>query len=228
MQQASLKIFCEVVQDAVVVPDWSTFEILRTTSDGIEERAKMEKGPDGFIIGQFGKHVVVLDAPNLMLVSVPTSKKRPAANTMKKPAAADGSAEEKADDVDVAIVWEKSKQAHDPTLLTCINTHMNTSRQYARTSNVHCAFNAHHVENNFRAHMYQAITSVNYGIMWYKRDGVIGIREKFGAKKQVISFGSGTGKSETELREWADKCLTKLDKGDKVDDVLTWVKAQIQ
>ena len=118
MQKVSLKLFCEVAQDAIVVPDcevaqdaivvpdWGTFEILRTTSDGIEERAKMEKGPDGFIIGQFGKHVVVLDAPNLMLVSVPTSKKRPAANTMKKPAAADGSAEEKADDVDVATVWE--------------------------------------------------------------------------------------------------------------------------
>ena len=83
----------------------------------------MEKGPDGFIIGQFGKHVVVLDAPNLMLVSVPTSKKRPAANTMKKPAAADGSAEEKADDVDVAKETTKKCEAffEDPTNATILS-----------------------------------------------------------------------------------------------------------
>jgi hypothetical protein len=75
--------------------------------------------------------------------------------------------------------------------------------------------------------MHQAITSSKFAVMWYKRDGVIGIRAKFGAKNQVMSFGSGTGKSEKELRAWADKCLTKLDKGDKVNDVLDWVKAQI-
>ena len=102
----------------------------------------MEKGPDGFIIGQFGKHVVVLDAPNLMLVSVPTSKKRPATNTMKKPAAAVGRAEEIADDVDVAIVWEKPKQAHDPTLLTCTNIHMN--KAYTVCAHIQCALRIHH------------------------------------------------------------------------------------
>ena len=53
----------------------------------------------------------------------------------------------------------------------------------------------------------------------------IGIREKFDQKRQVITFGSGTGKSEKELRAWADKCLTKLDKGEKVADVLNWVRA---
>ena len=62
----------------------------------------------------------------------------------------------------------------------------------------------------------QAVTSENYGVMWYKNGHNIGIREKFDQKRQVITFGSGTGKSEKELRAWADKCLTKLDKGEKV------------
>ena len=61
--------------------------------------------------------------------------------------------------------------------------------------------------------------------MWYKNGHNIGIREKFDQKRQVITFGFGTGKSEKELRAWADKCLTKLDAGYEVADVLSWVKA---
>ena len=73
----------------------------------------------------------------------------------------------------------------------------------------------------------QVVTSDNYGVMWYKNGHNIGIREKFDQKRQVITFGSGTGKSAKELRAWADKCLTKLDAGYKVEDVLTWVRAAI-
>ena len=71
----------------------------------------------------------------------------------------------------------------------------------------------------------QVNTSENYGVMWYKNGHNIGIREKFDQKRQVITFGSGTGKSEKELRAWADKCLTKLDAGYDVADVLSWVRA---
>ena len=74
--------------------------------------------------------------------------------------------------------------------------------------------------------MYQATSSKNFGVMWYKRYGTIGIREKFGAKRQVISFGSGTGKSEKDLRALADRCLVKLDKGETVDNVKLCVKAR--
>ena len=78
----------------------------------------MEKGPDGFIIGKFGKHVVVLDAPNLMLASAKDIKKRPAAAINKKPAAADESVEKKKTKGKDATLWDTPKQAHDLTLLT--------------------------------------------------------------------------------------------------------------
>jgi hypothetical protein len=147
LQKAKLRLIFEVVQEYTADPDWSTFEIICTTIEGIEERAKMEKGPDGFIIGKFGKHVVVLDAPNLMLVSAQTSKETPSGKTMKvkpmkkmkkKPAAADGSAKEKEADVDDADIWDKPKQAHDPILLTLAS-------MSAHPMCIHCAFNVHSV-----------------------------------------------------------------------------------
>ena len=106
----------------------------------------MEAGPDGFIIGRFGEHVVVLDAPNLMLTSI---KKRPAAenkskkgNKMKKPAAAADvdvscAEEQKKDDHDVEL-WDKPKQVD----LTA-HTHTQT---YVQAICVHmqCALRIHH------------------------------------------------------------------------------------
>jgi hypothetical protein len=118
-----ISLYMPQVNEDVVVPDWDAFEIIRTKSDGTEERSQMQKGPDGFIIGTFGDRVVVLDAPNLMLLPRQVQnvevKKRPAknANIMKKPASADvsGPEENKEDDLDSAL-WEKPKQAHDNTI----------------------------------------------------------------------------------------------------------------
>ena len=106
----------------VVTPDWERREIIRTKSDATEERAAMEKGPEGFIIGKFETGVVTLDAPNLLLV--PKIIKRPAAEAAKKkPAAADGTGatdQMVGEDVDVTVaseLWEtpEPKQAEHIT-----------------------------------------------------------------------------------------------------------------
>ena len=107
----------------VVTPDWDKREIIRTKSDATEERATMEKGPEGFIIGKFETGVVTLDAPNLLLV--PKIIKRPASEAAKKkkPAAGDGTGAtdpmvgEDADVADASALWEtpEPKQAEHIT-----------------------------------------------------------------------------------------------------------------
>jgi len=42
-----------------------------------------------------------------------------------------------------------------------------------------------------------------------------------------MSFGAGSGKTEKELRKWADRVLKKLDDNEEVADVLSWVRAEI-
>ena len=44
---------------------------------------------------------------------------------------------------------------------------------------------------------------------------------------QVMSFGAGSGKTEKELRKWADRVLEKLDAEEEVADVLSWVRAEL-
>ena len=65
-----------------------------------------------------------------------------------------------------------------------------------------------------------------YRYEWYKRTGSVGIKQKFGEKVQIWSFGSKSGMSEENLRKMAVECVKKLDAGKKPDDVRTWVLAQ--
>ena len=58
------------------------------------------------------------------------------------------------------------------------------------------------------------IFSGKYAVMYYGNNSCIGIRQKFGDKKQIMSFGGKrAGHSESALRSWADDVLRKLDAG---------------
>jgi hypothetical protein len=73
----------------------------------------------------------------------------------------------------------------------------------------------------------QAYTSVNFAILWYKKDNAIGLRRKTGDKKQFMSFRSKTC-SEEGMRKIADDCLRKLDAGTAVDVVKEWAGRQLE
>ena len=73
-----------------VVPDWSVHEVVRMVN-GLEERAKMQAGPCGKIIGIFGDKAAgnwqteEVDYSNLLLLEKkPAALKRPAAAKKKK------------------------------------------------------------------------------------------------------------------------------------------------
>ena len=57
-------------------------------------------------------------------------------------------------------------------------------------------------------------TKPDYCIQWYKKTTLIGIRQKFGGKKQICSFG-GTkcGKSEEQLRHIGGLAIDRLSMG---------------
>ena len=50
-------------------------------------------------------------------------------------------------------------------------------------------------------------------MLHYKKDAAVGIREKFGEKRQVFSYGRTAKSTEVALRAIADAVLAKLDKG---------------
>lgn len=80
----------------------------------------------------------------------------------------------------------------------------------------------------FPAHVcnYQAVTSEDHGVQWYKNAGVIGLRHKKGEKKQWISWGRGKGWSEKACRKKADEMLKKLNDGATEAEVIAWVETR--
>ena len=65
--------------------DWQKFVFKRISASGVEDEAKMEKGPDNFIIGRFSDgHIEASQYSNLLLPSKCVAaksviKKKPAA-----------------------------------------------------------------------------------------------------------------------------------------------------
>ena len=65
--------------------DLNEGKLCRITKAGLQEKADLKPGPDGFCVADFSDGVMVSECPNLLLHSV---KKKPAAATVrKKPAA---------------------------------------------------------------------------------------------------------------------------------------------
>ncbi len=73
-------------------------------------------------------------------------------------------------------------------------------------------------------------TSAKYNLMYYsgaKRNS-IGVRRKFGDKKQIFQFGGSNCVMERgQLWGFGEDCLRKLDAGVAEEDVKVWVKEAI-
>ena len=66
-----------------------------------------------------------------------------------------------------------------------------------------------------------------WAVMYYKRSNSIGLREKTGLKRQMVSFG-GRGSKEGELRLIADECLIKLGQGEEHLSVKAWAQKKVK
>ena len=68
--------------------------------------------------------------------------------------------------------------------------------------------------------------SRKFAVMYYGNNSCIGVRQKFGDKKQIMSFGGKkAGHSESALRSWADDVLRMLDAGETPKLMKEWVLA---
>ena len=59
-------------------------------------------------------------------------------------------------------------------------------------------------------------------VMYYKNSNSIGLKEKTGLKRQLVSFGGKRLGTEEELRLIADECLIKLGQGEEHLSVKAW------
>ena len=73
------------------------------------------------------------------------------------------------------------------------------------------------------------VHETRYSILWYKKDQRIGIRQKFGEKKQICSFGgSKCGKSEGVLRKIGGMAIDRLSMGTLEEtDCKQWCEDEI-
>ena len=73
----------------------------------------------------------------------------------------------------------------------------------------------------------QAYTSEKYRCEFYRKDVAIGVKRKFGDKKQCMSFRCKTF-SEEHMRSLGDDCMKKLDDGETEVDVKKWANEQVE
>ena len=65
--------------------------------------------------------------------------------------------------------------------------------------------------------------------MWYKNSHSVGMRRKFGDKKQVVSFGGRkSSKTKEQLMQLGVECVQKLNGGMAEAEVNTWAKDQVK
>jgi len=72
-----------------------------------------------------------------------------------------------------------------------------------------------------------AAATGEYSMMYYKRDHCIGVRERFGAKRQVLSFGGASTKlPHAELVEVGEEVCRRLQEGVPIATAKAWAKSK--
>ena len=161
-----------------------------TSPHDADQSVPLEPGPHGPLIAKFGELVHKPELSNLMLAVPPPSphKKRPAAAVAKKPAACILPKAE----TDTAEVEAAKAEAEAEAALLGADYGAPVAADYGAPAN-------------------------HYGVMWYKRSRAIGIRQKFGSKAQVFSFGGKSSpKTERELKDFAEVLVKDLRAGASV------------
>jgi len=69
----------------------------------------------------------------------------------------------------------------------------------------------------------KSYSSTKYRLDWYKNTSAVGVRRKFGDKKQIWSFGARSGLDKDVLMQLGVECLKKLDAEMAEADVRQWV-----
>ena len=71
-------------------------------------------------------------------------------------------------------------------------------------------------------------SSKRYSVLYYAKANAVGIRRKWGDKKQAFQYGGmSCGLSESSLRSFADDCLKKLDQKQNEATMKKWVDGAI-
>jgi len=158
-------------------------------ADGRQEEAPLRAGDFGFLVAtfSFGEHTT--DLANLLLL--PPVKKKPAKAVCKKPASAPVNDGETEVDSDSSEAEESANEEEEEP--------SEEDRPPAPAPKPASAPE-------------KAVTK--YRIEWYKNGHNIGLRENFGGKRQIVSFGGkACTKSEQDLKAIAKDIVKMLNEG---------------
>ena len=191
-------------------------------TDGRQETAPLEAGPDGFCIAKLGGKVVTTEVPNLMVAvaKVKAAMKKPSAAmkkpaaAMKKPAAATPPSDDD-DDVDDDAAdeeeeEEEEEEAHEEE----------EEEEEEEEADKEEEAGAADDEDEEAGDAGEGADKMEkrYTKMWYKNYHNFGIRQCFLGKQQVMTVGGARfALSKKALGCLADKVISKLESGEMTE-----------
>ena len=206
----------------------------RQFADGSLQKFPLQAGPNGFCQYSLGCECISTEVPNILL----NIKKRPGAAIARKPAKASkgegrkmeeqGEGEEKDEDLEDDNE-ESQEEGHGEE-----EDHEEQGEEEEvpgeqENQDVPEAEEEEEQKDEDKQKQEVVPVSRSYSAMYYKNGNSIGIRQKFYAKLQVLSFGGKhCGKSESQLRQIAHEVIHKLEAGILSEkDARTFAKEQV-
>jgi len=190
------------VAKAVYFYDASQNTFIKAVGDAIE-KASMSTGADGFCDAKFTHETIKTDLPNIMIFPVmkkPSTKKKPAAAEMKRPAAA--------------------PKGHKRPLEENVQEPEVVDEEGGETEEVE-QDPVFELEQD--AVLETPVAERRYGVMYYKANNKVGIRRKFDKKNQAFQFGH-PNKSKEELEAIGEEVADLMAKGMSEEQGIAWAK----
>ena len=173
-------------------------------------------------MADFSDGVMVSECPNLLLHSV---KKKPAAATvLKKPAAQEPRQQEETPPLEAAPEKEEEKEEGSEEEEKEKDSEVEASAEEAEDE----PEESERKEEKKKAQRQEfPVKSRNYCILYYQKDNRIGMRQCFGNRRQVFSFGGKScEKSEEALRAIGREAAERLKGGMSEGDCAVWCREQ--
>jgi len=191
--------------------------LVRANADGTREAAVLQVGESGFAFAQFGTERIETVVPNLLLGLV-SSGGKPENKSAHK--------------FDRRRRFGKTPPETKPTELNGAGLSLVPAQPSGGEAEGKIPPNATTAEREEREQplpkeLAEATSARGYLKMWYKNESAYGIRQKFGAKRQIFRLGGRRcALSEEELTSLANDALAKLHAGEAEEVVKAWAQAR--
>jgi len=199
--------------------------LTKVMRDGTKQTAALAAGPNGFLEASFGEGgVFATELPNIMLMQLtPTSVKKCPAKAAKgvnppkkkrKPARKSRKAAELCED---EAPEEKEDEKEDDNQEAENEEEEEDKKVAQKEDDKKEAQKEHDKKEAEKDDKKDDGLPTKRSLMWYKKSRSIGIRQKYGSCRQIMSFGGMRHEvPEARMREFGKEVVRMLDKGSTV------------